>query len=77
MEILAKSGRTDPHFAPADCSRIRNADLRRLILVRLMKMLSALPASLRLTLQVDARDGGEASMGELKLSRLLASPSAM
>lgn len=42
-------------FAAADFSRIRNADLGRFTLDRLMKMLAALDDSLRVTLQVDAR----------------------
>ena len=39
----------------ADFSRIRNADLGRFTLDRLMKMLAALDGSLRVTLRVDER----------------------
>ena len=48
------------HFAAADFSRIRNADLGRFTLDRLMKMLAALDGNLRVTLHVDARLGGQA-----------------
>ncbi len=49
-------------FAAADFSRIRNADLGRFTLDRLMKMLAALDSGLRVTLHVDVRRGGEAVM---------------
>ena len=49
-------------FAAADFSRIRNADLGRFTLDRLMKMLAALDGDLRVTLRVDARHEGEATM---------------
>ena len=48
-------------FAAADFSRIRNADLGRFTLDRLIKMLAALDGSLRVTLHVDNRRGGEAA----------------
>ena len=51
-------------FAAADFSRIRNADLGRFTLDRLMKMLSALDGDLRITLRVDARHEGEAAMAK-------------
>ena len=41
-------------FAAADFSRIRNADLGRFTLDRLMKMLAALDGDLRITLHVSA-----------------------
>ena len=44
-------------FAAADFSRIRNADLGRFTLDRLMKMLAALDSGLRVTLHVDPRLG--------------------
>ncbi len=44
-------------FAAADFSRIRNADLGRFTLDRLMKMLAALDGGLRVTLHVDAEHG--------------------
>ncbi len=40
-------------FAAADFSRIRNADLGRFTLDRLMKMLAALDANARITVKVD------------------------
>ena len=49
-------------FAPADFSRIRNADLGRFTLDRLMKMLAALDGGLRVTLHVDARQASEAAV---------------
>ena len=42
-------------FAAADFSRIRNADLARFTLDRLMKMLAALDGGLRVTLHVESR----------------------
>lgn len=41
-------------FAAADFSRIRNADLGRFTLDRLMKVLAALDGSLRVRLSIDA-----------------------
>ena len=46
-------------FAAADFSRIRNADLGRFTLDRLMKMLAALDGGLQITLQVQARHNEE------------------
>lgn len=48
-------------FAAADFSRIRNADLGRFTLDRLMKMLAALDGNLRVTVHVDARLGDHAT----------------
>ncbi|MYE02828.1 MAG: XRE family transcriptional regulator [Alphaproteobacteria bacterium] len=49
-------------FAAADFSRIRNADLGRFTLDRLMKMLAALDDRLRVTLRVDTAREDEAAM---------------
>ena len=49
-------------FAAADFSRIRNADLGRFTLDRLMKMLVALDGGLRVTLHVDARPPTESAV---------------
>ena len=49
-------------FAAADFSRIRNADLGRFTLDRLMKMLAALDRDLRVTVHVGARHEDEAVM---------------
>ena len=49
-------------FAAADFSRIRNADLGRFTLDRLMKILAALDTDLRITLRVEERRDGGAAM---------------
>ena len=49
-------------FAAADFSRIRNADLGRFTLDRLMKMLASLDGDLRVTIRVDAKQEGDAAM---------------
>ena len=49
-------------FAAADFSRIRNADLGRFTLDRLMKMLAALDRDLQITVHVDSRHRGESAM---------------
>ena len=46
-------------FAAADFSRIRNADLGRFTLDRLMKILAALDGSLHVTLHIDSGRAGE------------------
>ena len=46
-------------FAAADFSRIRNADLGRFTLDRLMRVLAALDKSLRITVHVDSRHEDE------------------
>lgn len=48
-------------FAAADFSRIRNADLGRFTLDRLMRMLAALDGDLRVTVRVGARREGAAA----------------
>lgn len=55
-------------FAAADFSRVRNADLGRFTLDRLMRMLAALDGDLRVTLRVDAGHGGEAVMTKQRRS---------
>lgn len=52
------------NFAAADFLRIRNADLGRFTLDRLMKMLAALDGDLRVTLHVDARHEGRVAMAK-------------
>ena len=49
-------------FAAADFSRIRNADLGRFTLDRLMKMLAVLDGDLLITVHVDSRRQGESAM---------------
>ena len=49
-------------FAAADFSRIRNADLGRFTLDRLMKMLVALDSDLEVTVHVDARQRNKAAL---------------
>ena len=51
-------------FAAADFSRVRNADLDRFTLDRLMKMLAALDSNLRVRLHVD-----EGHEGKLMLAK--------
>ena len=51
-------------FAAADFSRIRNADLGRFTLDRLMKILASLDGDLRVTLHVDAGRRSEAAMAK-------------
>ena len=51
-------------YAAADFSRIRNADLGRFTLDRLMKMLAALDGSLRVTLHVHVQHKGDLAMAE-------------
>ena len=52
-------------FAPADGSPIRDADLGRLTLERLMKMLAALDGSLWSALHVEVRNDVETAMTSL------------
>ena len=54
-ELSVRKAAVLTRFAAADFSRIRNADLGRFTLDRLMKMLAALDGSLRVTLRVDER----------------------
>lgn len=49
-------------FAAADFSRIRNADLGRFTLDRLMRMLSSLDGDLRVTIRVDTKQEGDTAM---------------
>lgn len=49
-------------FAAADFSRIRNADLKRFTLDRLMKMLAALDSDLEVTIRVDQGRRSEPAM---------------
>lgn len=61
-EISVRKAAALTCFAAEDFSRIRNADLGRLTLDRLMKMLAAVDGSSRVTLHVEARRVGEAVM---------------
>ncbi len=49
-------------FAAADFSRVRNADLGRFTVDRLMKMLASLDTDLRITIRVEGKQEGEAVM---------------
>ena len=49
-------------FAAADFSRVRNADLGRFTLDRLMKMIAALDGRIRVTVQIGPREAGQAAM---------------
>ena len=57
--LSVRKAAAQTRFAAADFSRIRNADLGRFTLDRLMKMLAALDGELRVTLRVDAEHGEE------------------
>lgn len=46
-------------FAAADFSRVRNADLARFTLDRLMKMIAALDGRIRVTVHVDTEQAGQ------------------
>ena len=50
-------------FAAADYSRIRNADLGRFTLDRLMRMIAALDAGAMVTVQVRPREADRAAAG--------------
>ena len=52
-------------FAAADFSRIRNADLGRFTLDRLMKMIAALDTRIKVTVHVDAGRVGQAAAPRL------------
>ena len=60
--LTVRKAATLTRFAAADFSRIRNVDLGRFTLDRLMKMLAALDGRLRVTVHVDARHDGESVM---------------
>ena len=51
-------------FAAADFSRIRNADLGRFTLDRLMRMVAALDDRVRVTVQVGPREAGRDVMAK-------------
>ncbi len=51
-------------FAPADFSRIRNADFGRFTLDRLIRMLAALDGGLRVTLRVEPGPEDDAALAE-------------
>ena len=60
--LSVRKAAAQTRFAAADFSRIRNADLGRFTLDRLMKMLAALDGGLRVTLHVDGQQGKDAVM---------------
>ena len=51
-------------FAAADFSRVRNADLGRFTLDRLMKMIAALDDRIRVTVHVGPREASQAAMAK-------------
>ena len=51
-------------FAAADFSRVRNADLGRFTLDRLMKMIGDLDDRIRVTVHVDPREASQTAMAE-------------
>ena len=60
--LSVRKAATLTRFAAADFSRIRNADLGRFTLDRLMKMLAALDRDLQITVHVDSRHRDESAM---------------
>ncbi len=54
-ELTVRRAGTLTGFAPADFSRVRNADLGRFTLDRLIKMLSTLDNSIEVTIQFGQR----------------------
>lgn len=49
-------------FAAADFSRVRNANLRQFTLDRLMKMLAALDADVRVTIHIERSEEGKTAL---------------
>lgn len=63
-ELSVRKAGALTRFAAADFSRVRNADLGRFTLDRLMKMLAALDSDLRVRLHVDERHEGKLTMAK-------------
>ncbi len=61
-ELSVRKAAALTRFAAADFSRIRNADLGRFTLDRLMKMLNSLDGDLRVTIRVDTKPERDAAM---------------
>ena len=61
-ELTVRKAASATGFAAADFSRIRNADLGRFTLDRLMKMLAALDGRVRVSIHVGQRPAGEVAM---------------
>ena len=61
-ELTVRKAASATGFAAADFSRIRNADLGRFTLDRLMKMLAALDGRIRVSIHVGQRPTGEVAM---------------
>ena len=60
-ELTVRKAEDLTGFAAADYSRIRNANLRRFTLDRLMKIIAALDGRIRATVHVDSRRNGPAA----------------
>ena len=60
--LSVRKAAASTRFAAADFSRIRNADLERFTLDRLMKMLAALDHDLQITVHIDSKHQGESAM---------------
>ncbi len=60
--LSVRKAATLTRFAAADFSRIRNADLGRFTLDRLMKMLTALDRELQITVHIESRHQGESAI---------------
>ena len=57
-ELTVRTAASMTGFAAADFSRVRNADLGRFTLDRLMKMLGALDDRVKVTVHVETRKAG-------------------
>ena len=69
--LSVRKAAAQTRFAAADFSRIRNADLGRFTLDRLIRMLAALDGDLRVTISVDARRDAEAAGFDVDANRAL------
>ena len=60
--LSVRKAATLTRYAAADFSRVRNANLRQFTLDRLMKMLAALDADVRVTIHIERSDEGKTAL---------------
>ena len=65
-ELTVRKAASTTGFAAADFSRIRNADLGRFTLDRLMKILGALDSRVRISVHVGPSPTGEVAMSSAR-----------
>ena len=65
-ELTVRKAASKTGFAAADFSRIRNADLGRFTLDRLMKILGALDSRVRISVHVGPSPTGEVAMSSAR-----------